>query len=161
MASTTEPVDPARSAQMAKVRGKDTKPEIRVRRALHAAGLRFRLHARDLPGRPDIVFRSRRIAVFVHGCFWHRHADPSCKLARLPKTRVGFWLDKLEGNRQRDARDLASLMALGWLPVVIWECQTKDKAALSALIDLVRGNPPGQTADDSTGSSRTAPAQRS
>src|SRR5689334_15582438 len=93
VASTTKPVDPARSAQMARVRGKDTKPEMRVRRALHAAGLRFRLHARDLPGRPDIVFRSRRIAVFVHGCFWHRHADPSCKLARLPKTRVGFWLD--------------------------------------------------------------------
>jgi len=161
VARTTAKPDPARSAQMAKVRGKDTKPEMRVRKALHAAGLRFRLHAKDLPGRPDIVFRSRRIAVFVHGCFWHRHADPSCKLARFPKTRLSFWLNKLEGNRQRDARDLASLTALGWLPIVIWECQTKDRAALSALVNLVRSNPPGQTADDSTGSSRTGPALRS
>ena len=88
MVKTTEIVDSARSAQMARVRGRDTKPELHVRRALHAAGLRFRLHAKELPGRPDIVFRSRKVAVFVHGCFWHRHDDPDCKLARLPKSRV-------------------------------------------------------------------------
>jgi DNA mismatch endonuclease (patch repair protein) len=132
-------VDAARSAQMAKVRGKDTKPEIRVRRALHAAGLRFRLHAKELPGKPDIVFRSRRIAIFVHGCFWHRHDDPECKLARLPKTRLDFWLPKLDANRQRDERTLDTISSLGWEPIVIWECQTKDKSTLDALINWISG----------------------
>ena len=124
---------------MAKVRGRDTKPEIRVRKALHAAGLRFRLQAKELPGRPDIVFRSRRIAVFVHGCFWHRHDDPICKLARLPKTRLDFWLPKLEGNRERDARALASITVLGWRSMVIWECQTTDSAIINRLVEHVRG----------------------
>ena len=143
MAPTTiEPVDPARSAQMGKVRGRDTLPEIRVRKALHAAGLRFRLQAKDLPGKPDIVFRSRRIAIFVHGCFWHRHDDPSCKLARLPKSRLDFWLPKLEGNRQRDARTLTAIAQIGWRPIVIWECQTRDKDALSSLIEQVRATTP-------------------
>lgn len=140
--TTTDAVDPARSAQMAKVRGRDTKPEVRVRQALHAAGLRFRLQARDLPGRPDIVFRSRRIAVFVHGCFWHRHDDPNCKLARMPKTRLDFWLPKLEGNRQRDERNIAALTARGWRPIVIWECQTRHRAALNELVAEVRAGAP-------------------
>jgi DNA mismatch endonuclease (patch repair protein) len=83
---------------MARVRGRDTKPEMRVRRALHAAGLRYRLHAKGLPGRPDLVLPSRRVAVFVHGCFWHRHPDPTRKLARLPKSRLDFWLPKLDGS---------------------------------------------------------------
>jgi len=137
-----EPPDPSRSAQMAKVRHRDTKPEIRVRKALHAAGLRFRLQARDLPGRPDIVFRSRRIAIFVHGCFWHRHSDPQCKLARLPKTRLEFWMPKLEGNRNRDERNLAAIAALGWRPLVIWECQTKNSASMMRLIGTIRGTDP-------------------
>jgi DNA mismatch endonuclease (patch repair protein) len=114
-----------RSAQMARVRGRDTKPEMLVRRALHAAGLRFRLHAKKLPGRPDLVFPSRRVAVFVHGCFWHRHPDPECKLARLPKSRLDFWLPKLEGNRLRDERTKAKLEGLGWKVIVVWECDTK------------------------------------
>ncbi len=134
----TEAVDANRSAQMAKVRGRDTKPEMRVRRALHAGGLRFRLQIRDLPGRPDIVFRSRRIAVFVHGCFWHRHDDPNCKLARLPKTRLEFWLPKLEGNRQRDERNEAALKSAGWKPLVIWECQTKNQDVLSGLVAAIK-----------------------
>lgn len=111
---------------MARVRGRDTKPEMLVRRALHAAGLRYRLHAKDLPGKPDIVLPSRRVAVFVHGCFWHRHPDPNCKLARLPKSRLDFWIPKLEGNRARDERKKAELEALGWTVVEVWECGTDD-----------------------------------
>ncbi|WP_342740902.1 very short patch repair endonuclease [Bradyrhizobium sp. B117] len=111
---------------MARVRSRDTKPEMRVRRALHAAGLRYRLHAKGLPGRPDLILPSRRVAVFVHGCFWHRHPDPDCKLARLPKSRLDFWLPKLEGNRARDDRNKAALEKLGWKVVEIWECQIKD-----------------------------------
>ena len=121
-----ERVDPARSAQMALVHNRDTKPELRVRRALHGAGLRYRLHARNLPGRPDIVFPSRRLALFVHGCFWHRHTDPTCKLARLPKTRLDFWLPKLEGNRERDARNTSAIEAKGWNVEIVWECQVTD-----------------------------------
>lgn len=117
---------PERSAQMARVRGRDTKPEMRVRRALHAAGLRYRLHAKALPGRPDLILPGRRVVVFVHGCFWHRHPDPDCKLARLPKSRLDFWLPKLEGNRARDERVKAELEELGWNVIEIWECQIKD-----------------------------------
>jgi DNA mismatch endonuclease, patch repair protein len=131
----TEPVDPARSAQMALVKGKNTKPEIKVRRALHAAGLRFRLHDSKVPGHPDIVLPSRRIAIFVHGCFWHRHPDPSCKLARLPKSRVDFWVPKLEANRKRDIRNESDLSLLGWDVRVIWECQVNMEAALRAFVD--------------------------
>lgn len=117
---------------MARVRGRDTKPEMRVRRALHAAGLRYRLHAKGLPGRPDLILPSRRVAVFVHGCFWHRHPDPDCKLARLPKSRLDFWLPKLEGNRARDERNKAALEALGWKVVEIWECEINDDALRAA-----------------------------
>ncbi len=136
--TTTDHVDPARSAQMARVRGKDTKPELKVRRALHAAGLRFRLQARDLPGRPDIVFRSRRIAIFVHGCFWHRHPDPSCKLTRTPKSRLDFWEPKFEANVARDARDQAALREQGWTAIVIWECDLANPSIIEGLIDTVR-----------------------
>lgn len=108
---------------MAKVRGRDTKPEMRVRRALHAVGIRYRLHAKDLPGRPDIVLPSRRVAIFVHGCFWHRHPDPSCKLARLPKSRLDFWVPKLEANRARDQLKEGALRKAGWTVRVIWECE--------------------------------------
>jgi DNA mismatch endonuclease (patch repair protein) len=118
---------PERSAQMARVRGRDTKPEMRVRSALHAAGLRFRLHAKALPGRPDLVFPGRRVVVFVHGCFWHRHPDPDCKLARLPKSRLDFWVPKLEGNRRRDERKKAELEGLGWKVIEVWECQSKPE----------------------------------
>jgi DNA mismatch endonuclease (patch repair protein) len=108
---------------------------------LHAAGLRFRLHARNLPGRPDIVFRSRRIAIFVHGCFWHRHPDPTCKLARTPKSRLGFWEPKFAANIERDRRDVAELINGGWTVETIWECQLKDKDELGALIRRVRDTP--------------------
>lgn len=137
MARTPTDVDPARSAQMARVRGKDTKPELKVRRALHAAGLRFRLQARDLPGRPDIVFRTRRLAVFVHGCFWHRHDDPNCKLVRTPKSRLEFWEAKFQQNQSRDAEVKAKLDALGWRVIEVWECQTGPHH-LATLIDDVK-----------------------
>ncbi len=126
-----------RSARMARVKGRDTKPEIRVRRALHAAGLRFRLHANQLPGRPDIVLPSRRVAVLVHGCFWHQHPDPKCKLSRMPKSRLEFWKQKLQGNTVRDARKIADLIASGWHPIVIWECETISPENLDAMVKVI------------------------
>lgn len=138
--TTTDSLTPEeRSERMALIKGRDTRPEMRVRGALRGLGLYYRLQARELPGRPDIVFRSRRIAIFVHGCFWHRHPDANCKLARLPKSRLDFWLPKLEGNRQRDLANQARLRTLGWKVVVIWECQTRDLTALRAkLMDMLR-----------------------
>lgn len=134
---TTIDVDPARSAQMGLVRSRDTKPEIRVRRALHAAGLRYRLHAKDLPGKPDILLRARRIAIFVHGCFWHQHPSPTCKLARMPKSRVEFWRTKLEGNRLRDERTRRQLEELGWRVIEVWECQSNSRD-LAVLVEALK-----------------------
>ena len=115
---------------MGRVRGRDTKPEMVVRRLLHGMGYRYRLHAKDLPGRPDIVFRKRRLAIFVHGCFWHRHPDTACRLARLPKSRLDFWLPKLEGNRERDVETVERLESRGWNVLLVWECQLKDREQL-------------------------------
>lgn len=118
---------------MALVRHKDTKPELRVRRFFHAAGLRYRLHPKALPGRPDLIFPARRVAVFIHGCFWHRHPAPGCKLARLPKSRLEFWQPKLDGNAARDIRNTLALEAAGWRVLIIWECETRDLAKLAAI----------------------------
>src|SRR5262245_32611892 len=104
---------------MALVRGAHTKPELAVRRLTFGMGFRYRLHVNALPGRPDLVFPSRRCVILVHGCFWHRHAR--CKLARLPKSRVQFWRSKLEGNRERDRRNQRALRARGWRVLVLWE----------------------------------------
>lgn len=123
-----------RSKRMALVRGRDTKPEMRVRRLVHALGYRYRLHRSELPGKPDLVFGPRRKIIFVHGCFWHRHPDPTCKLARLPKTRQDFWLPKLEGNRARDESNNAMLTEMGWDVLEIWECETADMEALTTKI---------------------------
>ncbi len=119
---------------MSLVRGRDTKPEMRVRRLIHSLGYRYRLHRRDLPGKPDLVFGPRRKAIFVHGCFWHRHPDPACKLARLPKSRRDFWLPKLEGNRARDERNNAALTEMGWDVLEVWECKTADEELLAKKI---------------------------
>jgi DNA mismatch endonuclease (patch repair protein) len=119
-----------RSERMARVRGRDSKPEMLVRRLIHAMGFRYRLHDRRLPGAPDLVFPRLRKVIFVHGCFWHRHPDPNCKLARMPKSRLDFWMPKLQGNRERDARCQAELAALGWRFLVVWECQMRDKEQL-------------------------------
>lgn len=129
---------------MARVRGKDTKPELMVRRFLHNAGLRFRLQARELPGRPDIVFRSRKIAVFVNGCFWHRHDDPDCKLSRLPKSRQEFWGPKLTSNAERDRRNIEALRELGWAVEVVWECNLGPEA-LGALANRIQATPRRRT----------------
>lgn len=117
---------------MARVKQKDTGPEMRVRRALHRLGYRFRLHRADLPGRPDIVLPRYRIAILVHGCFWHRH--PGCKLASSPKTRQEFWRAKFEANVARDSRNEITLEAMGWRPAVVWECETKDAFTLPRII---------------------------
>jgi DNA mismatch endonuclease, patch repair protein len=148
VARTTEPVDPERSARMRLIKGRDTKPEMVVRRALHAAGLRYRLHVRDLPGQPDIVFRGRRIAILVHGCFWHQHPDPSCKLARMPKTRRDFWEPKLKGNRARDEANKLTLEGRGWRVIEIWECELNaDGIARMTreVVDTVRDRVPTRT----------------
>lgn len=118
------PVDPARSALMAKVRGKDTRPELVVRKLAHALGFRFRLHRRDLPGSPDLVFPRLHKAVFVHGCFWHRH--PGCSKASTPKTRAEFWKSKFAANVQRDCRAIVALEEMGWDVCVVWECETAN-----------------------------------
>jgi DNA mismatch endonuclease, patch repair protein len=133
---TPERVDPARSAQMSLVRARDTKPEMRVRRALHTAGLRYRLHAKDLPGKPDVVFRTRRLVVFIHGCFWHQHPDKHCRLARMPKSRLDFWEPKLKANRDRDIRTKSELETLGWTVLEIWECEI-DADHLARLVRTI------------------------
>jgi len=113
---------------MARVKGKHTRPEMIVRRLIHAMGLRFRLYRKDLPGRPDIVLSRLRTVLFVNGCFWHRH--PGCRLASTPKTRVDFWQAKFDANVARDCRAYVALAALGWRVVVVWECETRDQDAL-------------------------------
>ncbi|MHB1232251.1 MAG: very short patch repair endonuclease [Burkholderiales bacterium] len=121
-----------RSERMALVKSKNTKPEITVRRLVFAMGYRYRLHDARLPGTPDLVFAGRRKALFVHGCFWHRHAG--CTLARLPKSRLDFWRPKLEGNRQRDARKLRALRRKDWSVLVVWECELANKDRLARRI---------------------------
>jgi len=114
------------------IRKRDTKPELAVRRVAHALGFRFRLHRRDLPGTPDLVFPRHRKAIQVHGCFWHQHEG--CKLARQPKSRLDYWLPKLARNTQRDDATRGALEAAGWTCLVIWECQTQDSAALEVTL---------------------------
>ena len=115
------PPSPERRALMARIRAQDTQPEMYVRRLLHGQGYRFRLHSKDLPGRPDIVFRSRKKVIFVHGCFWHSHEG--CKKASVPKTRTTYWKPKLEANRKRDARSVSKLKEMGWKVLIVWECE--------------------------------------
>ena len=122
-----------RSEIMSRIRGRGTKPEIIVRRIAHRLGYRFRLHRKDLPGRPDMVFPRHRVVIMVHGCFWHRH--PGCKHASTPKTRESFWKNKLEDNVARDGRNESALRELGWRVMVIWECETKDREAVADRIE--------------------------
>lgn len=122
-------VSPAtRSAMMARIRAKGTRPEVLVRQAAHGLGYRFRLHRKDLPGTPDLVFPGRRTALFVHGCFWHRH--PGCKYSYTPKSNVEFWGRKLEGNIKRDQHVQLSLERIGWRVAVIWECEASEPDGL-------------------------------
>ena len=113
-----------RSEMMSGIKGKDTKPEIATRKMMYKMGLRYRLHRKDLPGKPDIVLGTIKLAIFVHGCFWHRHNQ--CKYSYSPKTRVNFWEKKFNDNVKRDINNRLALEELGWKSAVIWECQTKD-----------------------------------
>ena len=123
MADTVPPK--RRSEIMSGIRSKGMKPEMTVRQLLHSMGYRYRLHRRDLPGKPDLVFPARRKVIFVHGCFWHQHADPRCRIVRRPKSNRDYWLPKLERNVARDAENRARLEELGWEVLVIWECEVR------------------------------------
>lgn len=121
-----------RSAQMARVKGRDTTPEMIVRRLIHGLGHRYRLHASELPGKPDIVFRQRRKAIFVHGCFWHGH--DCARGARMPKTNREYWFKKIARNEQRDAEQRRALARGGWKILTVWECETRDLKRLTRRI---------------------------
>ena len=127
---------PTRSRMMSGIRGRDTKPELLIRRGLHARGYRYRLHARALLGRPDLAFPSRKAAIFIHGCFWHGHG---CPLFRWPSTRAEWWRAKIEGNRARDRAVRAELAGMGWRQLRVWECALKGRQRRdpAALLDLV------------------------
>ena len=124
---------------MAGIRGQDTQPEMTVRRALHAAGFRYRLHVPSLPGRPDLVLPKHSAVCLIHGCYWHRH--PGCPYATTPATRTGFWKQKFRSNVERDDRQRRQLQDLGWRVAVVWECALKRKTADTALARLIRWLP--------------------
>ncbi|WP_229013390.1 very short patch repair endonuclease [Paraburkholderia gardini] len=121
-----------RSERMARIKAKNTKPELAVRKLVHRMGFRYRLHGKGLPGHPDLVFAGRRKVIFVHGCFWHRHED--CKLARLPKSRLDFWKQKLDANVQRDKEVERRLAEIGWEVMIVWECEVKTEIGLMSRI---------------------------
>ena len=121
-----------RSERMSLIRGTGSVPEMKLRRLVHGMGFRYRLHGKELPGKPDLVFRSRHAVIFMHGCFWHRHRG--CKLARLPKSKLDFWKPKLEANRKRDARSQSQLKAMGWRVLVVWECELMDIEITSSIV---------------------------
>ena len=125
-----------RSENMRRIRSKDTAPEMTVRRLVHGLGYRYRLHQKDIPGKPDLVFSGRRKAIFIHGCFWHQHS--TCKEGRPPKSNANYWLPKLARNVERDKAALTQLVATGWDALVIWECETKnDEAMRQVLLDFL------------------------
>lgn len=124
-----------RSWNMSRIGGKNTKPELRVRKALHHMGFRFRLHRKDLPGHPDIVLPKYKTVILVHGCYWHRH--PGCRFAYTPKTNVDFWTHKFAENVERDRLNKAELQRLGWRVSVIWECETANREMLSLRINEI------------------------
>jgi DNA mismatch endonuclease (patch repair protein) len=125
-------LDPAqRSERMSRVRGANTKPELLVRRLVHGMGYRYRLHGKSLPGRPDLVFAGRRAVIFIHGCFWHQHPNPDCKLSRLPKSRREFWEPKLRANRNRDIEVEQRLNESGWSVLSLWECELRDRQSVA------------------------------
>ena len=126
---------PLRSRIMASIRGQDTKPEIALRKALHASGLRFRLHTKALGCKPDILLPGRRLAIFVHGCFWHQHKG--CKFGRKPKSRLEFWNEKFRRNRERDARDIEAVRSANWTPIVIWECELRNRERLIEIVNEI------------------------
>jgi len=121
-----------RSERMSLIRGAGSVPEMKLRRLVHRMGFRYRLHVKELPGKPDLVFPARNAVIFMHGCFWHRHEG--CRLARLPKSKLEFWKPKLEANKERDLRNQYQLESLGWRVLVIWECEMADVEHVSVII---------------------------
>lgn len=142
-----------RRLNMSRIRAKDTRPELAVRRLLHRAGFRFRLHRRDLPGRPDIVLTRYRTAIFVHGCFWHGHG---CSIFKMPATRPDFWSAKIEANRRRDDDAVTGLRGAGWRSLWIWECALKGRGRLpeDVLADRIAGFILGDALFDAIGETR-------
>ncbi|MDR8391411.1 DNA mismatch endonuclease Vsr [Aliifodinibius sp. S!AR15-10] len=133
MADVHEPE--TRSYNMSQIQGKDTKPEMLVRKFLHSNGFRYRLHVKDLPGKPDLVLPKYNSVIFVHGCFWHAHED--CKYFKIPKTRTEWWKEKLYGNKERDERNIEELEEEGWNVIVVWGCELKSRERENALVDLL------------------------
>ena len=129
----TDSVSPKkRSEIMRSVGSQNTRPEVATRRLLHGLGYRFRIHRRDLPGTPDIVFPSRKKVIFVHGCFWHQH--DGCSKARMPKSRTHFWEEKFRRNRARDVRNVSDLREVGWMAAIVWECEIKRPTRLAEIV---------------------------
>ncbi|MGH9395368.1 MAG: very short patch repair endonuclease [Terriglobia bacterium] len=124
---------PRRSANMRRIKSKDTKPEMAVRRLIHGLGYRYRLHCHDLPGKPDLAFANRRKAIFVHGCFWHQHG--SCVDSHIPKSRRAYWVPKLQNNRKRDIENYHRLRDLKWKYLVLWECEMENPKSLKKKIE--------------------------
>ena len=120
-----------RSENMRRIRSQGMKPEITVRRLVHRMGFRYRLHRRELPGKPDLVFPGRRKIIFVHGCFWHQHPDPECPIAHKPRSNKAYWGPKFRRNVKRDAKNIELLHQQGWSVMVVWECEIKDSRALA------------------------------
>ena len=129
----------SRSENMSRIRGKDTKPEIKVRKLVHVLGYRYRLHRADLPGSPDLAFPGRKSVIFVHGCFWHRHHR--CVNCTTPKTRTEFWQGKFEKNVSRDQKAVAKLEELGWRVMTVWECETVDEPGVRLKVSQFLGEP--------------------
>lgn len=133
---------PAKRSQIMKaIGGKNTKPEIIVRKLIHRMGYRFRLHCNDLPGRPDLVFPGRKKVIFVHGCFWHQHQKEGCRDARVPSSNLEYWLPKLERTKARDAENEARLLEMGWDVLTIWQCETRTLEELEGKIGEFLGPP--------------------
>lgn len=122
-----------RSENMRRIRSKNTRPEMEVRSLIHGMGYRYRLHGK-LPGKPDMIFASRKKVIFMHGCFWHQHDDGNCKITRMPKSNLDFWVPKLKKTKERDANNLIKLKELGWDYLIIWECQIQDKKHIKKLV---------------------------
>lgn len=124
-----------RSKNMGKIRSKDTTPEMIVRKLTYSLGYRFRLHRKDLPGKPDLTFIGKRKVIFVHGCFWHQHQDKNCKITRIPKSRTAYWVPKLQRNVERDIQHQKELKNMGWEMLIIWECEIDNTERLVQITD--------------------------
>jgi DNA mismatch endonuclease (patch repair protein) len=153
-----------RRLNMTRIRGRDTKPEMLIRRGLHARGLRYRLHDRNLPGRPDLVFPRYTAVVLVHGCFWHGHA---CPMFRMPSTQPEFWTEKIAANRRRDARALEDLLDAGWRVLIVWECCLKGtkkwplESVINAAVEFIQGSETTRTIAGANRVATTRPAEAS